>query len=163
MLVGEAPGLQEDRQGQPFVGPAGKLLDQALQQAGLNRAELYLTNVVKHRPWLRSGGRPKNRAPKQSEVNACRRWLQQELALIQPRIIVCLGATAARELLGRGFKLTQQRGQWQPGPNDAAVLATLHPAYVLIQPPESYDAVQQALFADLRSVAERYRALPPLG
>jgi DNA polymerase len=163
MFVGEAPGQQEDRQGRPFVGPAGKLFDQALEQAGLEREAVYVTNVVKHRPWVRTGGRPKNRAPKQSEINACRPWLQGELDLVRPEIVVCLGATAARELLGRNFKLTQQRGQWQSGPGGTAALATLHPAYILIQPPESYDAIQQALFDDLRRVAERYQALPTRG
>ena len=160
MFVGEAPGRQEDEQGRPFVGAAGKLLGAALQQAGLDRAEVYVTNVVKHRPWVQEGNRQKNRAPRQSEINACRPWLQQELSLIRPSIIVCLGATAARELLGKGFKLTQQRGQWLEGPGGAAALATLHPAYVLIQPPESAERIQQTFFDDVRLAAERYRALP---
>jgi DNA polymerase len=159
MLIGEAPGQQEDRQGLPFVGASGRLLDETLEQAGLERAEIYVTNTVKHRPTVEQGGRTKNRAPKQSEVNACRPWLQQELRLVQPALIVCLGATAAREILGKSFKLTQQRGQWFGGPGGAEVLATLHPSYVLIQPAESYERVKETLFGDLRLVGERLRIL----
>lgn len=158
MLIGEAPGEQEDRQGLPFVGAAGQLLNEGLAQAGLDRTEVYVTNVVKHRPWVAQGGRKRNRPPKQSEIAACRPWLQEELRLIRPALIVCLGAHAAREILGRQFKLTQERGQWRSGPDGAAVLATIHPAYVLIQPPESYERVKAAFFADLQRVAERYRA-----
>jgi DNA polymerase len=159
MLVGEAPGQQEDRQGLPFVGASGRLLDEALAQARIERASVYVTNVVKHRPTVEQRGRTKNRAPKQSEVNACRPWLQQELRLIRPELIVCLGATAAREILGKGFKLTQQRGQWLEGPGETAVLATLHPSYVLIQPPDSFERVRATLFDDLRLAGERYAAL----
>jgi uracil-DNA glycosylase family protein len=161
MFVGEAPGQHEDKQGIPFVGPAGRLFEQALQQAGLDRAEVYVTNVVKHRPWVDQNGRKKNRAPKQSEINACRPWLQEELRIVKPDIIVCVGASSAREILGKDFKLTQQRGQWFDGPGSARVLATIHPAYVLIQPEESYDRLQESLFADFRLVGDRYRALKP--
>jgi uracil-DNA glycosylase family protein len=161
MFIGEAPGQHEDRQGVPFVGPAGQLFDQALQQAGLDRAEVYVTNVVKHRPWVSRGRRKKNRPPKQSEINACRPWLQEELRLVSPAIIVCCGAQAAREILGKEFKLTQQRGSRLDGPDGASVLATFHPAYVLIQPEESYDRLKETLFADFRLVAERHRTLEP--
>ena len=160
MFIGEAPGQHEDQQGVPFVGPAGRLFDQALQQAGIERAEIYVTNVVKHRPWIDLNGRKKNRQPKQSEINACRPWLEQQLQIIEPDIIVCVGALAARQMLGKDFKLTQQRGQWFEGPNGAAVLPTIHPAYVLIQPEETYDQLKEVLFADFRLVAERYRNLP---
>jgi uracil-DNA glycosylase len=159
MLVGEAPGRDEDLQGRPFVGASGRLLDEALRRAELERAELYVTNTVKHRPWLQQGSRQKNRAPKQSEINACRPWLSAELRLVRPALIVCLGATAARELLGKDFKLTQQRGQWHDGPGGAQVLATLHPSYVLIQPPETQEQVREGFFADIRAAAERYRKL----
>jgi DNA polymerase len=159
MFVGEAPGAQEDRAGQPFVGPAGRLFDEALAQAGLDRAEVYVTNTVKHRPWLQQGSRQKNRAPKQSEINACRPWLEEELRLVSPALIVCLGAVAAKALLGKDFKLTQQRGQWLDGPGGAAVLATVHPSYVLIQPPESQERVREQFFGDIRAVAQRYRTL----
>ena len=159
VLIGEAPGEHEDRQGIPFVGPAGRLLDRALSEVGLDRGALYVTNVVKHRPWVQHGNRRKNRPPKTSEIKACRPWLGAELTLLQPRIVVCLGAPAAREILGKDFRLTQQRGEWYSTPTIPHVLATLHPAYVLIQPPETMDALRDALFGDLARVAERYRAL----
>ena len=159
MFIGEAPGRDEDKQGRPFVGAAGRLFDEALERAGLDRAELYVTNTVKHRPWVQQGSRQKNRAPKQSEINACRPWLDHELRLVRPKLIVCLGAVAAKAILGKDFKLTQQRGQWLDGPDGAAVLATLHPSYVLIQPPESQERVWETFFGDVRMAAERYRAL----
>ena len=161
VLIGEAPGEHEDREGVPFVGPAGRMLDRALAEAGLDRAELYLTNVVKHRPWVQQGTRKKNRAPKTSEIKACRPWLDAELTLLRPDIVVCLGAPAAHAILGKDFKLTQQRGQWYSTLTIPHVLATLHPAYVLIQPAESRDAMRDVLFGDLARVAERYRELPP--
>ena len=160
MFIGEAPGAQEDKAGRPFVGPAGKLFDEALQQAGIDRDEVYVTNTVKHRPWIAGPtGRQKNRAPKQSEINACRQWHVREVALIRPELVVCLGAKAATEILGRDFKLTQQRGQWHSTPDIPHVLATLHPAYVLIQPPETIEALRATLFADVAEVARRYAAL----
>jgi DNA polymerase len=157
LFIGEAPGAQEDETGRPFVGPAGKLFDEALIHAGIDRQDVYITNTVKHRPWLPGpSGRPKNRAPKQSEINACRQWHAREIALVRPEIIVCLGAKAAQEILGRDFKLTQQRGQWHATSAAPSVLATLHPSYVLIQPRDSYDQVRETLFSDIRVVAERY-------
>lgn len=159
MIVGEQPGDREDLEGHPFVGPAGRLLDRALAAAGLDRSEIYVTNVVKHRPWVPAGNRKKNRAPKTSEIKACRPWLAAQLELIRPRIVVCLGAPAAKEILGKDFRLTQQRGQWFSTPTIPYVLATLHPAYVLIQPPETMDALRDVVFADLARVAERYREL----
>jgi uracil-DNA glycosylase len=166
MLVGEAPGYQEDRQGVPFVGPAGRLLDEALAQAGLDREALYVTNVVKHRPWTPGGRQGKNRPPKQSEINACRPWLKGELEVVRPAVLGCLGALAAKWMLGKEFKLTQQRGQWQtaevaPGVS-ADVLATVHPAFVLIQPEESYGRWREILFADVRALAERSREVSGL-
>ncbi len=159
MVVGEAPGEQEDQQGVPFVGPAGRLFDRGLEQAGLRRERIWVTNIVKHRPWEWQGGRKKNRAPKASEIKACRPWLEHELRLLHPQVIVCMGATAAKALLGKEFRLTQQRGTWQQSDTAPHVLATLHPAYILIQPPESYDRVLESFFADLRQVAERCREL----
>ena len=158
MFIGEAPGAQEDKSGTPFVGPAGKLFNEALENAGIDRQSVYITNTVKHRPWIAGpSGRQKNRAPKQSEINACRQWHVREVALVRPEIIVCLGAKAAQEILGRTFKLTQQRGQWQSTTAAPSVLATLHPSYVLIQPRDSYDQVRETFFSDIRAVAERYR------
>ncbi|MBI4492274.1 MAG: UdgX family uracil-DNA binding protein [Chloroflexi bacterium] len=157
VLIGEAPGYQEDQQGMPFVGPAGKLLDEALAEAGLSRPGVYITNIVKHRPWVPGGAHGKNRPPRQSEITACRPWLAQELAIVRPRIIGCLGALAAREILGKGFRLTEQRGQWFEAEAAPHVLATIHPSYVLIQPHESHDRLRAHLFSDLRRIAERYR------
>jgi uracil-DNA glycosylase len=159
VMIGEAPGENEDREGIPFVGAAGRMLDRALAEVGLERSEFYLTNVVKHRPWIQQGPRKKNRAPKTSEIKACRPWLDAELDLLQPRIVVCLGAPAARAILGKDFRLTQQRGEWFSTLTIPHVLATIHPAYVLIQPPESRDALRDQLFGDLAKVAERYRSL----
>lgn len=159
MLVGEAPGEQEDRQGIPFVGPAGRLLDRLLAAVGIDRAAVYVTNVVKHRPWVEVNGRRTNRPPKASEIRACRPWLDAELTLLRPEIIVCLGAPAARAILGKDFRLTEQRGQWFRTEVAPYVLATLHPAYVLIQPPETQETVRALVAADLARVAERYRAL----
>jgi DNA polymerase len=159
VMIGEAPGEYEDREGVPFVGPAGRLLDRALAAVGLDRSEVYLTNVVKHRPWVAAGTRKKNRAPKTSEIKACRPWLAAELELVRPQIVVCLGAPAAKEILGKDFRLTQQRGEWFSTPTIPHVLATLHPAYVLIQPPETMEAMRDLVFADLARVAERYREL----
>lgn len=159
VFVGEAPGYQEDQRCVPFVGPAGQLFDEGLAQAGIPRAEVYVTNAVKHRPWVPRGPRGKNRPPKQSEVNACRQWRLRELAIVRPSAVVCLGAVAARELLGRQFRLTQGRGEWLSTPEGPRVLATLHPSYVLIQPAETREQVRETFFADLRAVGEHYRSL----
>jgi uracil-DNA glycosylase family 4 len=114
---------------------------------------------VKHRPWVQQGARRKNRAPKTSEIKVCRPWLDAELELLHPSIVVCLGAPAAHAILGKEFRLTQQRGEWFSTLTIPHVLATLHPAYVLIQPPETRDALRDTLFADVARVAERYREL----
>jgi DNA polymerase len=168
MFIGEAPGYHEDKQGVPFVGPAGRLLNEGLAKAGIDREAVYVTNVEKFRPWIPVGGgssgRPaagKNRQPKQSEINACRPWLEREIAIVEPQIICCLGAVAARWVLGKEFRLTQQRGEWLPSPYAPSVLATLHPAYVLIQPDASRAAIEETFFGDLRRVAERYQSLRP--
>jgi DNA polymerase len=159
MFIGEAPGQHEDKEGIPFVGPAGRLFDQALAQADIPRPEVYVTNVVKHRPWVEVNGRPKNRTPKQSEIKACRPWLQQELSIITPQVVVCVGAPAAKEILGKDFRLMEHRGQWFSTETIPYVMAVVHPAYVLIQPEESFDRWRSILFADFRLIGERYRSL----
>lgn len=164
LFIGEAPGAQEDKAGIPFIGPAGALFSEALEAAGLTREEVYITNTVKHRPHITSGKRDKNRPPKQSEINACRQWSVRELALVRPQVVGCLGAHAAREMLGKAFKLTEQRGQWLSGSEGsqqarALVMATLHPSYVLIQPAESRERVRRTFFEDIAAIAERYRSL----
>ena len=157
MFIGEAPGQQEDRSGVPFVGPAGKLFEQALDQAGIRRDEVYVTNTVKHRPWVEEHGRAKNRAPKRGEINACAPWLQQELAILQPDVICCLGAVAAKEILGKEFRLMEQRGEWFSAVAAPHVLATVHPAFVLIQRDERYDRWLDTLYLDFQRVAVRLR------
>jgi DNA polymerase len=159
LFIGEAPGQQEDRSGVPFVGPAGQLFDEALEAAGIDRSRVYVTNAVKHRPWVRSDrGRQKNRAPKASEVKACAQWLDAELALIRPRVVCCLGAVAARRILGREFRLMEQRGTWTSTDAIPAVLATVHPSFVLIQPADSRERWMRTLIDDLRLVRERLDA-----
>jgi uracil-DNA glycosylase family protein len=131
MLVGEQPGDQEDRQGKPFVGPAGKLLDKALEEAGIDRSAVYLTNVVKHFKWTARGKRRIHAKPNWSEIAACRPWLDAELEVVGPRVLVCLGSTAAQALLDRQFRVTKQRGELIDSPLAEHVLATVHPSAVL--------------------------------
>ncbi|MGB8987022.1 MAG: UdgX family uracil-DNA binding protein, partial [Candidatus Sulfotelmatobacter sp.] len=135
-LVGEQPGDQEDLAGHPFVGPAGKILDEALQQAGIDRAEVYVTNVVKHFKWAAAqrGKRRIHKKPRSSEIQACRPWLDAELQTVRPEILVCLGATAAQSLLGREFSVTRQRGELIESPLAPKVLATVHPSSILRAP-----------------------------
>lgn len=131
MLVGEQPGDSEDREGHPFVGPAGRVLDGALEEIGLDRNKVYVTNVVKHFKWIARGKRRIHDKPRSPEITACKPWLEAEIDRIKPKIIVCLGATAAQALLGKNFKVTLQRGK--PVPSDLAphVIATVHPSSLL--------------------------------
>ena len=151
LFVGEQPGDQEDRAGRPFVGPAGRLLDQALEDAGIDRTQVYVTNVVKHFKWVARGKRRIHQKPSWAEAAACRPWLDAELAVVQPRALVCLGATAAQALLGRQFRVTQQRGR--PVESDLAehVLATIHPSAIL-RDPETREQEYAAFVDDLRAV-----------
>jgi DNA polymerase len=132
MLVGEQPGDQEDLQGHPFVGPAGRILDQALAAAGIDRAGVYVTNAVKHFKWEPRGKRRMHKTPAQREIDACMQWLEGEIAAVAPALIVCLGATAAKAILGPSFRITKSRGEVQHVEGlPAAVLATFHPSYLL--------------------------------
>jgi uracil-DNA glycosylase len=131
MFIGEQPGNDEDLQGRPFIGPAGKLLDKLLVEAGINRNDVYVTNVVKHFKWVRQGKRRIHKKPSLSEIAACRPWLEAEIDLLKPRVIVCLGASAAQALLGRDFRVTQNRGEFIPSPLAPYVTATVHPSSVL--------------------------------
>jgi len=154
MLVGEQPGDQEDTQGRPFVGPAGRLLDEALEQAGIDRGDAYLTNAVKHFKWEARGTRRIHAKPTWSEQVACRPWLEAELAVVGPSVLVCLGATAAQLLLGRQFRVTQERGRWIDSDLAEHVTATIHPSAVLRQRDgESRRRELDALVADLELVA----------
>jgi len=136
MLVGEQPGDMEDRQGRPFVGPAGRLLDQALEEIGLDRREVYITNVVKHFKWTPRGTRRLHVTPTAPEITACRPWLDAEVAVVRPEVIVCLGATAAQALIDRSFRVTVSRGELLPSPLARLVMATVHPSSLLRTPDE---------------------------
>jgi DNA polymerase len=156
MLVGEQPGNDEDLSGHPFVGPAGKLLDRALVDAGIDRAAVYVTNVVKHFKWEPRGKRRIHKKPGAREIAACRPWLDTEIALVRPRAIVCLGATAAQALLGKTFKVTEHRGELVDSPLAPIVLATVHPSSLLRAPDEETRHRETARFIDdLRVVARR--------
>ena len=154
MFVGEQPGGQEDKAGRPFVGPAGKLFDKALADAGIEREQVYVTNVVKHFKWVGRGQRRIHQKPNWSEVDACRPWLEGELAAVEPRVLVCLGATAAQALLGRHFRVTRERGK--PVESDLAehVLATIHPSAILRGDPESREQEYAAFVRDLKVAAK---------
>ena len=154
MLIGEQPGDAEDLSGRPFVGPAGQLLDRALADAGIDRAAVYVTNAVKHFKWEPRGKRRIHKKPRASEVGACRPWLDTEIALVKPRVIVCLGATAAQALLGSAFKVTQHRGKVVPSTLAARIMATVHPSSILRAPDEAARHEEMKRFtADLRAAA----------
>jgi DNA polymerase len=155
MLVGEQPGDREDLAGRPFVGPAGKLLDEALEEAGIDRKLVYVTNVVKHFKWKPRGKRRIHAKPSWSEIAACRPWLEAELAVVQPRILVLLGASAAQALLGRAFRVTRSRGEILEATGFAPfVMATIHPSAVLRAPDAAARREEQRLLVeDLRGVA----------
>jgi DNA polymerase len=154
MFVGEQPGDQEDRAGQPFVGPAGRVLDDALQEVGIDRATVYVTNAVKHFKWLARGKRRIHSKPNAREIRACRPWLDSELEEVRPRVLVALGATAAQALLGGTFRVTQQRGQALENTGLAPyVVATVHPASILRAPDEeTRESERRAFVSDLRVV-----------
>ncbi len=153
MFVGEQPGDQEDKAGKPFVGPAGRLLDQAMEQAGIDRSLAYVTNVVKHFKWQARGKRRIHQKPNWSEIAACRPWLDAELAVVKPRVLVCLGATAAQALLGRQFRVTRQRGEPVDSELALVVLATVHPSSILRADEEDREAELAAFVSDLKVVA----------
>jgi DNA polymerase len=154
MLVGEQPGHEEDLAGHPFVGPAGRLLDRALEAAGLDRKAVYVTNVVKHFNWEPRGKWRIHKKPTAWHVRACRPWILTELAAVQPRALVCLGATAAQALLGRNVRITESRGRTIPSPFAPYAIATLHPSAVLRAPDDAARALaMQRLVDDLTTVA----------
>lgn len=159
LMIGEQPGDKEDLAGRPFVGPAGNLLNTALEQASINRNDVYVTNAVKHFKWEPRGKRRLHKKPNAAEVAACRPWLDAELAAVKPEIVVCLGATAAQAVLGRSFRVTQQRGEFLPGANGCTVMATVHPSSILRAPDEESRHQELRRFVDdLRKVAARIPA-----
>ncbi len=155
MLVGEQPGDREDLEGRPFVGPAGRLLDEALAEAGIDREAAYLTNVVKHFKWQARGKRRIHQKPNAAETAACRPWLDAELTVVRPEVLVCLGATAAQALLGRQFRVTRDRGRLLESELAPATLATVHPSSILRAVDEEARHNERASFVeDLRVAAE---------
>ena len=155
MLVGEQPGDQEDRTGEPFVGPAGRLLDRGLEEAGIERGAAYVTNAIKHFKWQARGKRRIHQKPSWSELSACRPWLEAELRVVRPRALVLLGATAAQSLLGREFRVTRQRGELLDSDLAELVLATVHPSAILRA--EDRESEFQAFVRDLKVVAAALR------
>ena len=158
MIVGEQPGDQEDRAGHPFVGPSGKLLDRALAEAGIDRGDVYVTNAVKHFKWERGekSARRIHKKPNDAEIRACHPWLDEEIRLVQPEVVVCLGATAAQSIMGKSFRVTKERGRAVKAPHGGTVIATVHPSSVLRAP--DADARAQAekdFFTDLKKVARQ--------
>jgi DNA polymerase len=162
LIVGEQPGNDEDLAGEPFVGPAGRLLHDALESAGIPRTSAYVTNVVKHFKFERAGKRRIHKRPMASEVNACRPWLENEIAQVRPRVLLCLGATAAQALLGRQFLVTARRGQLVETPFAEFAIATVHPSSILRQRTSQERAqALRAFVADLQVVAKTLGALAP--
>jgi uracil-DNA glycosylase len=158
MLVGEQPGDQEDRQGHPFVGPSGKLLDLALEQAGIDRSRIYVTNSVKHFKFVPvERGRRLHKKPNAGEIRACNPWLREEIRLLKPKVIVALGATAAQALLGNQFKVTQNRGKPVSSDLAEAVIATVHPSAVLRARDGDRDQAREEFFRDIQAVAAYLR------
>jgi DNA polymerase len=158
VVIGEQPGDQEDRQGEPFVGPAGRVLDRAFAEVGIRRSDVYLTNTTKHFKFERTTGKRRiHQKPSRTEVNACRPWLDAELRVVKPDLVICLGATAAQAMLGASFRITQERGTVRDLPDrDARVVATIHPSAILRA--EDRDAMYEGFVADLRVAAQALRS-----
>ncbi len=162
LLVGEQPGNEEDLSGRPFVGPAGRLLDRALEAAGVDRSRVYVTNAVKHFKWEQRGKRRIHQKPAPGEVRACAPWLEAELRVVRPRAVVCLGATAAQSLLGRAFKVSERRGELLATPLAPIAMATVHPSSILRAPDDAARRAELARFTeDLAALAAALRAPPP--
>jgi uracil-DNA glycosylase len=156
LFVGEQPGDVEDREGHPFVGPAGKLFDKALAEAGIERSDVYITNAVKHFKFEERGKRRLHKKPVASEVRACQPWLEAEASLIKPKVIVCLGATAAQSILGSGYRVTKERGHFVQHPWAPHVTSTIHPSAILRMPgDQERHAAFLRFVADLKSVGDR--------
>src|SRR5437660_8997488 len=161
MFVGEQPGDYEDRQGHPFIGPAGRLLDEVLIEVGIDRSEVYVTNVVKHFKWeaAQRGKRRIHKKPRHSEIEACRPWLDAELQVVQPQVLVCLGASAAQGLLGKDFRVTRERGTLLKSHLAPYIMATTHPASILRAPDsEAREQQRREFVRDLRKVADLIHA-----
>jgi len=155
MFVGEQPGDREDREGKPFVGPAGRVLDEALEEAGIDRRRVYITNAVKHFKWKPQGKRRLHQKPNAAEITACRPWLDGEIAVVKPHLLVLLGATAAQALLGRDFRVSVQRAQLMERPGLPPMMATVHPSSILRAPDDETREIEMRAFVqDLKRVAQ---------
>jgi len=157
MLIGEQPGDREDLTGRPFVGPAGRLLDNCLAEAGVDRRAAYVTNAVKHFKWVPRGKRRIHSKPNSMEIRACRPWIEAEIAVVRPKLLVCLGATAAQAVLGSGFRVTQRRGQILEAPWPAKIMATVHPSSLLRARDEDRELQIGRFISDLRVAADFLR------
>lgn len=156
VLVGEQPGDQEDLQGEPFVGPAGRLLDKALEEAGIDRRQVYVTNAVKHFRWTRRGKRRLHEKPNAGQIRACKPWLEAEIEVVRPSIAVLMGATAAQAVMGPAFRVSKDRGKVMPSPLGVPVLATVHPSSILrASDDESREVAYASFVNDLKVAARR--------
>jgi uracil-DNA glycosylase len=162
MVVGEGPGETEDQLGRPFVGRAGQLLDRMLAAIGLAREEVYICNTVKCRPTVPGPNGPRNRAPDAQEMENCRPFLDEQIAIVAPEVILALGSPAARSFLGRDFQITRMRGCWYVGPRDTPLMVTFHPAYILRQTGGEIEGVKRLVWADLKAVRAKLDALPEI-
>ncbi len=161
MVIGEGPGETEDKLGRPFVGRAGQLLDKMLLAISLQREDVFICNTVKCRPTLDDGVRLRNRAPSPDEMANCRPYLDEQIEIIRPRAILCLGAPSAKSFLGPKFSITKQRGQWFEGPNGIPLMATFHPAYILRMTGGELDATKRLVWNDLRALRAKLDEPPP--
>lgn len=157
VMMGEQPGDKEDLSGHPFVGPAGQLLDRALEEAGIDRTRVYITNAVKHFKWKPAGKVRLHQKPNREEVKACRQWWERELGVIEPKVLVCLGATAAQAVFGPSFKVTKQRGEFAPLPGGILAVATVHPSSIL-RAGDRRETEYTDFVDDLRAVAARLKS-----
>lgn len=164
VFIGEQPGDQEDVAGHPFVGPAGRILDKALTEAGITRADVYVTNAVKHFKWEPQGKRRKHKRPSAAEVAACRPWLMAELDVVRPAVVVCLGVTAAQSMLGRTVRLNETRSRFLPSVTPVETFVTIHPSSILRHPERAQQQAEYERFvADLKMVAQRLQQRNPAG
>jgi DNA polymerase len=159
VLVGEGPGENEDLQGRPFVGRAGKLLEEVLLENGLTREEVWITNIIRCRATIREEGSVRNRPPRPQEVQACKKWLEEELSIVKPKVIVCLGAPSAEVIIHKGFRMTEERGRWFKSVYAPFAIATYHPAYVLRQPGRAFDELRWMLSEDIAEARRRAESL----
>jgi uracil-DNA glycosylase len=162
MVVGEGPGETEDELGRPFVGRAGQLLDRMLGAIGLARGEVYICNTVKCRATVPGPNGPRNRAPDPEEMENCRPFLEEQIAIVAPQVLLALGAPAAKWFLGSGFQITRMRGRWYVGPRDTPLMVTFHPAYILRQTGGEIEAVKRLVWADLKEVRAKLDEPPPM-